>query len=184
MCNLQILNGVEKFDSHRLHQLIAMNDLHNFTLVHRRRPAFAHRISTIYKRVTSEQPTIHFLTGSRTTTQCEAGLRPLAGASHPLDERIGLISPFEIPGLSVAKKLGLGTNAIGARFWREDTPSSPEQLNRIVGLVKDTKYHGIRRPTEPIAYLALAQDKETENTMQVLIRSRLPPQERHRPVEV
>jgi ABC-type antimicrobial peptide transport system permease subunit len=54
------------------------------------------------------------------------------------------------------------------------TPSSPEQLNQIVGLVKDTKYHGIRRPTEPIAYLALAQDKETENTMQVLIRSRLP----------
>ena len=73
-----------------------------------------------------------------------------------------------------AKKLGLGANAIGARFWREATPSSPAQLNEIVGLVKDTKYHGIRRPAEPIAYLALAQDKDTENTMQVLVRSRLP----------
>ena len=35
-----------------------------------------------------------------------------------------------------AKKLGLGANAVGARFWREATPSSPEQLNEIVGVVK------------------------------------------------
>lgn len=73
-----------------------------------------------------------------------------------------------------AKKLGLSANAIGARFWREATPSSPAQLNQIVGLVKDTKYHSIRRPVEPIAYLALAQDKDTENGMKVLVRSRLP----------
>jgi predicted permease len=73
-----------------------------------------------------------------------------------------------------AKKLGLGANAIGARFWREATPTRPAELNDIVGLVKDTKYHGIRRSAEPIAYLALAQDTDTENTMQVLIRSRLP----------
>jgi len=72
------------------------------------------------------------------------------------------------------KKLGLDANPIGARFWREATPSRPAELNEIVGLVKDTKYHGIRRSAEPIAYLALAQNKDTENTMQVLIRSRLP----------
>jgi putative ABC transport system permease protein len=73
-----------------------------------------------------------------------------------------------------AKKLGLGANPIGARFWREATPWRPAELSEIVGLVKGTKYHGIRRSAEPIAYLALAQDKDTENTMQVLIRSRLP----------
>jgi putative ABC transport system permease protein len=73
-----------------------------------------------------------------------------------------------------AKKLGMGANPIGARFWREATPSRPAELNEIAGLVKDTKYHGIRRSAEPIAYLALAQDNDTENTMQVLIRSRLP----------
>jgi ABC-type antimicrobial peptide transport system permease subunit len=71
------------------------------------------------------------------------------------------------------KKLGLGANAIGARFRREATPSSPEQVDQIVGLVKDTKYHSIRRPDEPIAYLALAQDKDPENNMKVLVRSRL-----------
>jgi putative ABC transport system permease protein len=73
-----------------------------------------------------------------------------------------------------AKKLGLGANPIGTRFWREATPTRPAELNEIVGLVKGTKYHSIRRSVEPIAYLALAQDSDTENTMRVLIRSRLP----------
>jgi putative ABC transport system permease protein len=73
-----------------------------------------------------------------------------------------------------AKKLGLGANAIGARFRREATPSSPEQLYQIVGQVKDTKYHNIRRPAEPIAYLALAQDKDPDDGMKILVRSRLP----------
>ncbi len=73
-----------------------------------------------------------------------------------------------------AKKLGLGANPVGARFRREATPSSPEQVNLIVGLVKNTKYRGIRRPAGPIAYLALEQDKDTENNMIVLIRSRQP----------
>jgi putative ABC transport system permease protein len=73
-----------------------------------------------------------------------------------------------------AKKLGLGANVIGAQFWREATPSTPEQLNQIVGLVKDTKYHGIRRTVEPIAYLAFAQDRDTDSSMKVLVRSKLP----------
>lgn len=73
-----------------------------------------------------------------------------------------------------AKKLGLGANPIGARFWREATPTSPQQLNLIVGVVKDTKYREIRRPAEPIAYLTLAQDKDTESNMKVLVRSSLP----------
>jgi predicted permease len=73
-----------------------------------------------------------------------------------------------------AKKLGLGANAIGARFWREATPSNPAQLSLIVGLVKDTKYHRIRHPAEPIAYLALAQAEDTEGNMKALVRSRLP----------
>jgi putative ABC transport system permease protein len=74
-----------------------------------------------------------------------------------------------------AKKLGLGANPIGARFWREATPSSPAELNQIVGLVKDTKYRSIRRRAGPIAYLSLSQDKgDAESNMQVLVRSKLP----------
>jgi putative ABC transport system permease protein len=73
-----------------------------------------------------------------------------------------------------AKKLGLGANPVGASFWREATPLDPQQLNQIVGLVKDTKYHSIRGPAEPIAYLALTQERDAENNMKVLVRSRLP----------
>jgi putative ABC transport system permease protein len=73
-----------------------------------------------------------------------------------------------------ARLLGLGENPIGMRFRREATPGSPEEVNEIVGLVKDTKYNRIRRPAAAIAYLDLTQDKEPENSMQVLVRSKLP----------
>jgi putative ABC transport system permease protein len=73
-----------------------------------------------------------------------------------------------------AKKLRLGPNPIGVRFRREATPSSPEELNEVIGVVKDTKYRSIRRPAGPIAYLTLSQDKDAENSMRVLVRSQLP----------
>ena len=73
-----------------------------------------------------------------------------------------------------ARQLGLGENPIGMRFRREATPTSPEQVNEIVGLVKDTKYSSIRRPAEAIAYLGITQDKDAESSMQVLVRSKLP----------
>jgi putative ABC transport system permease protein len=73
-----------------------------------------------------------------------------------------------------ARLLGLGENPIGMRFRRQATPNSPEEVNEIVGLVKDTKYSRIRRPPAAIAYLDVAQDKDADNSMQVLIRSRLP----------
>ena len=73
-----------------------------------------------------------------------------------------------------ARKLGLGANPIGTRFWREATPSDAAQLFLVVGLVKNTKYHSIRSSGEPVAYLAIAQDSDQKNGMKVLIRSGLP----------
>jgi ABC-type antimicrobial peptide transport system permease subunit len=73
-----------------------------------------------------------------------------------------------------ARLLGLGENPIGMRFRREATPTSPEQVNEIVGLVKDTKYSSIRRPAAAIAYLGITQEKDADNSMQVLVRSKLP----------
>jgi putative ABC transport system permease protein len=73
-----------------------------------------------------------------------------------------------------ARQLGLGENPIGMRFRREATPTSPEGVNEIVGVVKDTKYSGIRRPAAAIAYLDIAQDNDADNSMQVLARSKLP----------
>jgi predicted permease len=73
-----------------------------------------------------------------------------------------------------ARQLGLGENPIGMRFRREATPTSPEEVNEIVGVVQDTKYHHIRRSTEAIAYLDLTQDNDADNSVQVLVRSTLP----------
>ena len=72
------------------------------------------------------------------------------------------------------RKLGMGANPVGMRFRRQATPSTPEQVFLIVGLVKNTNYHSLRVANEPIAYVALAQDGEPGNSMQLLIRSRLP----------
>jgi putative ABC transport system permease protein len=73
-----------------------------------------------------------------------------------------------------ARQLGLRENPIGMRFRREATPNSPEQVNEIVGLVRDTKYNRIRRPAGAIAYLDGTQDKDADTSMQVLVRSKLP----------
>ena len=73
-----------------------------------------------------------------------------------------------------ARLLGLGENPVGMRFRREATPTSPEEVNEIVGLVKDTKYNRIRRPAVAIAYLDITQDKDADPSMQLLVRSRLP----------
>ncbi len=99
---------------------------------------------------------------------------PMVGGRDFNDHDTSQSPRVAIVNEAFAKKLGLGANPMGARFWREATPSDPQQLNLIVGLVKDTKYHGIRGPAEPIAYLAIAQDKDTESNMKMLIQSRLP----------
>lgn len=96
-------------------------------------------------------------------------------AGRDFNERDTMQSPrVAIVNEAFARKLGLGANAIGARFRREATPSTPEQVNEIVGIVKDTKYRQIRQPAGPIAYLASAQDADAGNSMRVLLRSRLP----------
>jgi predicted permease len=73
-----------------------------------------------------------------------------------------------------ARLLGLGENPIGMRFRREATPTSPEEVNEIVGLVKDTKYSSIRRPAPAIAYLDITQVRDPDNSMPVLVCSKLP----------
>ncbi len=79
-----------------------------------------------------------------------------------------------IVNAAFARLLGLGANPIGMRFRREATPTSPEEVNEIVGVVKDTKYNRIRRPAAAIAYLDITQEKDAENAMRVLVRSKLP----------
>jgi putative ABC transport system permease protein len=101
------------------------------------------------------------------------GIPMLAGRDFNLSETAQ--SPrAAIVNQAFARLLVLGDNPIGMRFRRQATPSSPEEVNEIVGLVKDTKNSSIRRPAAAIAYLDTAQDKDADSSMQVLVRSKLP----------
>jgi putative ABC transport system permease protein len=74
-----------------------------------------------------------------------------------------------------ARNLLDGVNPVGQRFRIEATPSTPETVYEIVGLVKDTKYEDLRENFGPIAYLANLQEPGQPGTGgQFLIHSNLP----------
>jgi putative ABC transport system permease protein len=72
---------------------------------------------------------------------------------------------------SFAGRLGLGPNPVGAKFRREATPSEPEQVFEIVGLVRDTKYHSLREDFPPIAFLSIDQDAQFGAIPQIVIHT-------------
>jgi predicted permease len=75
---------------------------------------------------------------------------------------------------ALASKLGLGENPVGKRFRRENTPSEPEIAIEIVGLVRDTKYMGLREQFQPTVFLDTAQNKSSRSGAELLIRSSAP----------
>jgi ABC-type antimicrobial peptide transport system permease subunit len=68
-------------------------------------------------------------------------------------------------------KLGFSANSIGQQFRREATPSLPEMVFQIVGIVKDTKYHNLREEFPPIVYVPTTQDTEPDPFARIVIRS-------------
>ena len=73
-----------------------------------------------------------------------------------------------------ARQLLNTANPVGQRFWREKTPSGPETLYEIVGMVGNTKYDDLREEFGPIAFLASSQEPQPNPGAQLLIRSNLP----------
>jgi putative ABC transport system permease protein len=73
-----------------------------------------------------------------------------------------------------ARKLLNGSNPVGQRFRIEATPTDPETVYEIVGLVKDTKYTDLREEFGPIAFLARSQDPHPGSSGLFLIRTNLP----------
>jgi predicted permease len=66
-------------------------------------------------------------------------------------------------------------NPVG-RSFRVDAPAGePEPAYQVVGLVKNTKYNGLREEFRAIAFLPLAQDKEYSDSVAFLVRSQAPP---------
>ncbi len=75
---------------------------------------------------------------------------------------------------SFARRFGLGPDPVGKRFRREATPSAPEQVFEIVGLVRDTKYYSLREEFRAIAFLSPTQSSDPDPFTQVAIRSTAP----------
>ena len=83
-------------------------------------------------------------------------------------------SKVAIVNQAFARQLGLGPDAVGRRVRREATPSEPESVFEVVGMVADTKYSSLKQKFGPIVYLASAQDADPGLSAQFLIRSRAP----------
>jgi predicted permease len=97
------------------------------------------------------------------------GMTLLAG--RDFDGRDTAMSPpVAIVNQTFARKLGLGANPVGRRFRREATPSQPETVFEIAGLVRDTKYNSLREEFRPIAFLSTAQDTDPNPSAQFLVR--------------
>ncbi len=82
--------------------------------------------------------------------------------------------PVAIVNQSFARQVGLGENPVGRRFRRESTPSEPETVFEVAGVVRDTKYLSLREEFGPIAFLSADQETGVSPAAQFLIRSSAP----------
>ena len=63
---------------------------------------------------------------------------------------------------------------MGRTFRVEGEAGQTDPVYRVVGLVGDTKYSGLREEQRPIAFLSVAQDEESPERMNYVIRTRGP----------
>jgi predicted permease len=92
-------------------------------------------------------------------------------AGRDFDEHDGPGAPnVAIVNEMFARRIAGTASAVGLRFHMEETPSTPETVYEIAGVVADTKYGNLRGDTEPLFYLAMPQDRHPQLTDQLLIR--------------
>jgi len=64
-----------------------------------------------------------------------------------------------------------GRDPIGQSFQIEEGVGRPRPFYEIVGVAKDTKYTDLREPFAPLAHLALTQDGDLGQSVQLVIRA-------------
>jgi len=67
-----------------------------------------------------------------------------------------------------------GGNPVGKRFWVEATPTTPETLYEIVGLVKNMKYNELRQDFMAVIFFPMSQDPSPSPGDQIMIHARIP----------
>ena len=113
------------------------------------------------------EPNFNWISGGYLKTMAMILLvgRDFDDRDTPTSPRVAIVNQ------SFAGRLGLGTNPVGKRFRREATPSEPELVFEIVGLIRDTKYYNLREEFRPIAFLSTSQDAHPDPFVQILVRS-------------
>jgi putative ABC transport system permease protein len=76
-----------------------------------------------------------------------------------------------------AQQVVNSANPIGQRFRREATPTDPETVYEIVGLVKDTKYLELSEEIGATMFFSMAQINPAPTGAQLLIKASLPQSE-------
>ena len=71
------------------------------------------------------------------------------------------------------RKFLTGTDPVGKPFRLDLGPTKPQPVYQIVGVVRDTKYGGLRQRILPIAYLAAAQAEDPDPQPAFLVRSNI-----------
>ena len=93
-------------------------------------------------------------------------------AGREFDDRDALNAPaVAVVNQAFAEHFFGGGNPLGRTFRVEGPAGQAETVYRIVGLVKNTKYNGLREEFRPIAFLPIAQDKEAPDSLTFLVRS-------------
>ena len=80
------------------------------------------------------------------------------------------------PGVAlVSQKFGekflSGADPMGRQFRILTGPGEDPQVFQIVGLVKDSKYRGVRRDMDPLVYVAASQEKQPPSGVHILLSS-------------
>jgi putative ABC transport system permease protein len=99
------------------------------------------------------------------------GTRLLAG--REIDARDTLESPkVAIVNEAFAQRFFNSGNPVGHRLRVEPERGKPEASYEIVGVVRDSKYYGLRDEFQPTTFLAAGQDDQPGTFVQYAIRSR------------
>ena len=67
-----------------------------------------------------------------------------------------------------------GGNPVGRIFRNQAPAGEPEPEYRIVGMVRNTKYNGLREEFRPIAFIPVAQDENPFDSITYMVRSQVP----------
>jgi putative ABC transport system permease protein len=96
-------------------------------------------------------------------------------AGRDVDDRDTPASvPVAIVNETFAAKLSGSAGAVGRRFTRDATPSSPETTFEIVGVVRNSNYQTLKEDPYPVAYYADTQGRDSRY-VRMVVRTSVPP---------